>query len=259
MRLAIVAACVAVAGCAAPVPVAEHFPLSQQRVARTAQHWDVVAADVVAQTATALHSHPALKGRPVVVGNGFRQTPFNVAFRNFLTNHLVNSGAAVNVCRVGSVVQGGFIADPAEVQVTYEVQHIQHATAPYYRPGLLTALTAGVVVGRAIAVSHFDGTEASLLALGLAGLADVGLGHSARPTRTELIITTTIADQNRFIMRRSDIYYVPEGDTALFVSGYAHPTLCPSVAGLQQRSDTQARDEMLVDSMRRSNPLWRPE
>jgi hypothetical protein len=141
--------------------------------------------------------------------------------------------------------------------VQYEAQLIQHASVPYYRPGMLTALAAGVVVGRALAVSHFDGTEASLIGLGLAALADVGLGHSARATRTEVIITTTIAEQNRYIMRRSDIYYVPDGDAFLFASHYSHPSPCPTVAG-SPRSVEDSRAEMYATSMRRSNPLWRP-
>ena len=37
-------------GCASPVPVAENFPVSYQKVARTAHHWDVVAGDLLAQT-----------------------------------------------------------------------------------------------------------------------------------------------------------------------------------------------------------------
>jgi hypothetical protein len=243
--------------CASPVPVAENFPLTYQRVARSAQHWDVVAADVGQQTSAMLNSHPALKGRPVFVGDGYRSTAFNVAFRNFLTNHMVRNGLPVNVCRAGRVTQGGFVAEPAEVSVQYEAQLVEHATVPHYRPGMLTALAAGVVVGRALAVSHFDGTEASIIGLGLAALADVGLGHVARPTRTELIITTTIAEQNRYIMRRSDVYYVPDGDAFLFVSHYSHPSPCATVAGLPRTAE-DARAEMYATSMRRSNPLWRP-
>lgn len=260
MRASAVAVCAALAGCASPVPVAENFPLSTQRVAHTAAHWDVVASDVVAQTASVLQSNPTLKGRAVIVGGGYRATAFNAAFRNFLTNHMVNSGLLVNVCSYGNVVRSGFITDAAEVQVQYEVQLIQHASMPHYRPGMLTSLAAGVVVGRAIAVSHFDGTEGSLLGLGLAGLADVALGHAARATRSEIIVTTTIAEQNRYVMRRSDIYYVPDGDAQLFVARYNAPTPCPTVAGTPgPRSEEGARQEMHAEAMRRSNPLWRPE
>lgn len=260
-RTAIVLACAAaLSGCASPTPVADNFPLTYQRVANTAQHWNVVAADVVAQTSTILGSHPALKGRPVFVGGGYYSTAFNVAFRNFLTNHYVNIGVPVNVCRTGAVMQGGFVADPAEVQVQYEAQLIQHANLPHYRPGVLTALAAGVVVGRALAVSHFDGTEASLLGLGIAALADVGIGHLARPTRTEIIITTTIAENNRFILRRSDIYYVPDGDANLFLAHYSHPSACPTVAGAPSpRTVEDARMDMFTQDMRRSNTRWRAQ
>ena len=262
MRVAVLVAPIALflAACASPVPVAENFPTTFQKVARSAHHWDVVAADVVQQTSATLQTHPALKDRPIVIGSGYRATAFNAAFRNFLTNHMVNTGLPVNVCRATGVTGGGFAQEGTEVEVQYEVQLVVHNSIPYYRPGMLTALAAGVVVGRALAVSHFDGTEGSLIGLGLAAGADVALGNSALATRNELIVTTTIADQNRFIVRRSDIYYVPSADTHLFVANYSHPTVCPTLAqALPPRTEDDGRYEMYARGMRRSNLSWRPE
>lgn len=257
IRVSIIAACITIAGCASPVPVAENFPLMHQRLARTAKHWDVVAMDVVQQTSAALQANPTLSGRPVLIGND-RSTAFNAAFRNFLTNHMVQTGLPVNVCPAAS--KPGFQMDAQAVEVHYEVQLVQHsARMPLYRPGALTALAAGVIVGRSLAVSHFDSTEASVIGLGLAALMDVGAGHLAQPTRAEIIITTTIAQENRFMFRRSDVYYVPEADAALFVSYYQARSFCPQTAStVPPRTDSDARDEMLAAAQRRSNPQWRP-
>ena len=70
-------------GCASPNPVAENFPVSYQKVAGTAQHWDVVAEDVVMQTASVLASNPAFKGRAVYVPPTVRNTAFDATFRDF--------------------------------------------------------------------------------------------------------------------------------------------------------------------------------
>jgi len=73
---------VVVVGCASPVPVAQNFELTRQKVARAAHHWDVVAEDVVDQTLRSVAEKPQLQGRGLYVGQA-RSTAFDVAFRNF--------------------------------------------------------------------------------------------------------------------------------------------------------------------------------
>ncbi len=60
--------------------------------------------------------------------------------------------------------------------------------------------------------------------LGVAGLADYGLGHySGGPTHTELIVTTSIINGGAYAFRKSDIYYIEEADTDLFVEALERP------------------------------------
>lgn len=258
----------AVVGCASPAPVAENFPLSYQKVARTAHHWDVVADDVVAQTLDAIGKMPQFQGRSIVVTPS-RNTAFNTAFREFMITHLVSSGAQVGVCKTVKTSGRGFQAEGPEVEVHYDTQLIVHGKdVPNYAPGRFTALAAGVAV---IRNAWFDGeTNAALLAAG--ALADFGLGHAARPTRTEIIVTTSITDQNRFVARKSDIYYVPDADARLFIQKVAQRSLCPDdkpVAMDEQVDDEGkelareeirelARRDMHEREMRRINPSWRP-
>lgn len=249
-----------VVGCASPAPVAENFPLSYQKVARTAHHWDVVADDVVAQTLDAIGRLPQLQGRALTV-TPTRNTAFNTAFREFMITHLVSSGAQVGVCRTAKASGHGFQAEGAEVQVHYDTQLIVHGKdVPNYAPGRFTALAAGVAVMRNAWLDNE--TNAALLAAG--ALADLGLGHAARPPRTEIIVTTSITDQNRFVARKSDIYYVPDADARLFIQKVAQRSLCPDdkpVAMEERIDDTGkelARQEMHEREMRRINPQWRP-
>jgi hypothetical protein len=258
----LVAVAAAAFGCASPVPVAENFPLTYQKVARTAQHWDVVAEDVVAQTAGVLAANQALQGRGVFIPPTARNTAFEATFRDFAINRMVDRGMQVSVC--SSPGGSGMVSSP-DVRVLYETRIIGHAEMSRYRPGLLTALAAGVFVGRSVSDSDLSRDGRGALGFGVAALADLAAGHISNPTHTELVVTTTIEENNRFIMRRSDIYYVPDGDRNLFTRHAAGSALCPPIPGaaramtlLDPATDEQARHEMVVQSMRRSNPAWQP-
>lgn len=252
-------------GCASPVPVAENFPVSYQKVARTASHWDVIADDVVAQTAATIGANPVLQKRGIFVSRSTRSAAFDVAFRDFLINHMVSRGLPVSVCKTPMSSATGFAMDGPDVDVQYEARIIGHgADMPQYRPGLLTTLAAGVAVLHNITHSDLSRGEenASLIAFG--ALADVGVGHLAKATRTELLITTTIAENNRFILRRSDIYYVPDFDTKLFTQRVNQQSLCsqdnaPVVVPnrTSDAADVEAsRQALLAGEMRRWNPSW---
>lgn|SRR5574337_293994 len=251
----------ALVGCASPAPVAQNFPLSYQKVARTAHHWDVVADDVVAQTLDAIGRMPQLQGRNIIVTQP-RNTAFNAAFREFMITHLVGSGAQVGVCRTARTSGRGFQAEGADVEVHYDTRLIVHGNdTPNYVPGRFTALAAGVAVIRNAWLD--DEVNAAVLAAGAA--TDLGLGHFARPTRTEIIVTTSITEQNRFVGRKSDVYYVPDADARLFVQAVSQRSLCPDdkPLALEDRADDGgkelARQELHEREMRRINPQWRPK
>ena len=206
----LIVAALATAGCASQVPVAETYPVSYQKKAKAAHHWDVLASDVVAQTEASLEKNDFLNGRVLYVMPPHERTTFNKAFGNFLVSQLVNRGLPVSPRREGAVM------------VQYETQLVQHnSERPNYSPGMLTMLTAGVLVARDIAL--YAPTESQMLGgLALVGLADLGFGHLAGgPTKTELIVTTSITADDRFVMRKSDIYYLEEVDASLFVE--PHP------------------------------------
>lgn len=252
-----------VGGCTTPVPVAENFPISYQKVARTAHHWDVIAADVVTQTANTLASTQRLQGRSVLVVPLARKTAFDAAFNDFMINQMVDRGIQVSVCELGGT---GMIQDP-DVKVKYQARVIVHSTAPQYHPGLLTALATGVYVARIIGESDISRDAKGLLAVGAFGAIDAAAGYITLATRTEVVVTTTIEENNRFIMRRSDIYYVPDGDASLFLRRASQNALCPSSSRGEtvsvseeekEEADHAARHELFVKNMRQVNPQWQP-
>jgi hypothetical protein len=152
----------------------------------------------------------------------------------------------------------GFAEAPA-VQVNYSTRVVQHsASMSAYRPGVLTALGAGV-----FAVHELDvmasvpvqyGAGAALLAL-----ADVAAGHIALPTRTEIIVTTTIVENNRYLMRRSDVYYVPDADAHLFSDHAARTDDCPGAAVTSAQREIDQEKVLLaakLERLVRFNPDW---
>lgn len=259
----LIPAITAMFGCASQAPVAENFPLSYQKVARTAHHWDVVADDVVSQTLETIAEKKQLQGRGIYVAPA-RNTAFNGAFRDFLITRFVDHGASVAACKVDQH-KPGFAMDGPDIEVNYETQVIGHADTPApYQPGVLTALAAGVVVLHNVGgpLTHLQ-TDAAILGTG--ALLDWGAGHIAKPTRTEVIVTTTIVENNRFVLRRSDVYYVPDGDANLFFQRIARRSPCPgekmamedSIPAIDDASSEAARRAQVARDMRRVNPEWR--
>ncbi|GFO56782.1 hypothetical protein GMSM_37890 [Geomonas sp. Red276] len=192
-------------GCASRVPVATNFPLTTQKKVKAAHHWDVLADDIAQQTQLAVRDHKVELGKePLYVKPMEGKAPFNTAFSNLLITRLVNRGLPVS-----SVPKEG-------LAISYDTQLLRHDSSRYtHIPGTLTALAAGIWV-----IRDTVGAASSALpvTLGLTGLADYALGHYAGgATHTELIVTTSIVSDNRYVFRRSDIYYIEDEDTSLFI------------------------------------------
>jgi len=217
-RMVVLLALLVSVGCAARVPVATNHPLTTQKKAKAAHHWDVLADDIAGQTQAATRAPgSALRDRPLYVqprGN----SPFDAAFRNFLITRLVNRGLPVS-----SEAQGA-------VAVSYEVQLLRHDSSRYtHLPGTLTSLAVGVWVIRDIAASA---AAALPTTLGLTGLADYALGqYAGEATHTELIVTTSILDNARYALRKTDIYYLEDPDTELFAEAPDRPLKQLGVVG----------------------------
>jgi len=191
------------AGCASRVPVAINHPLTTQKKAKAAHHWDVLADDIASQTQAATRAPDSLlHDRPLYIqprGN----SAFDTAFRNFLITRLVNRGLSVT-------------SDPQEgVAVAYEIQLLRHDSSRYtHLPGTLSSLATGIWVIRGIVGSA---AAAAPTTLGLAGLADYALGqYAGGATHIELIVTTSIMNESQYLLRKSDIYYIEDEDTDLF-------------------------------------------
>lgn len=202
---ALCCAVAALAGCAvSPIPVAENFPLTTQKKVRSAGHWNQLSQDVVTQTLASLEKASATPQTTLYVALPPNPSDFDLAFHEFLVTDLVQKGWSV------------LPTNNAQLTVTYHSQIVRHnSERPRLIPGLFTSLTAGLYV-----LHNADPAMGGLLAAG--ALDYVSSVNTGGPTHTELVLTTTVTGNGRYMSRKTDVYYVEESDTSLFNGLYKY-------------------------------------
>lgn len=193
--------CLAV-GCTR-IPQPQGFPYSDQRTMQSAHHWNVLANDVANRINTELLRQHYFNspvhvrhscGKPNTCGPG-ATFPFDEGFNDLLTTQLVRFGVNTQVS-----------PDSTALTVDYKVQVVYHPDPPsqWPQPGVLTALTTGIMVLR--------DAPSEIIAIAAAAAVDTLRATSVVNGHYEVIITTSIIDRNRYVLRTSDIYYINDAD-----------------------------------------------
>ncbi len=194
-------------GCATNVPQAENFAPTKQKKAMAAQHWGMIANDAVAQTRIALAKDSTVKDKPLFVSDN-STTDFSRAFRKYMIAGLIDAGFAVSAKKEGAV------------EVGYEAQVIRHAAsfdpkALGYKPGMATAGVVGFWILRdALLYGSTSGTVLATTAA--AGGVDAYSAMNPGETGVELIISTSILHNDRYVMLNADAYYIEKEEAWLF-------------------------------------------
>ena len=187
------------AGCTNQPWVKQYPPGMTQQKISAAQQWGLIADDVTEQTKLALLKEDYLNlGTPLYVSEQ-TNAHFDRGFRNYLITSLVNAGFNV------------VIEQEDAIEIQYESQVIRHAesfdpSARGYTPGVATAGITGLWVLR-------NASPMNILASAAVG-ADVY--QAFKPTDVELLLTTSIVQGNRYLMRNTDAYYIENADAYLF-------------------------------------------
>lgn len=205
--LAALALCV-LTGCSTlDVPRADNYPATSQKKARAIHHWDVLADDVAQRIAEKLRDWPPGEHPIHVSASG--DTTFNQGFRKLLMTRLLDRGITLST-------------QPTGVDLVFETQLVEHPGAVYSMvPMPLTQLTGGVAVARdwrrhvQTTASMVPGALVAAAALDVAQLSMRG-SASGGPTRTEVLVTTSIESGNRFLARTADVYYIDPEDVPLY-------------------------------------------
>ena len=185
------------------IPQPAPYAYSEQQKMQAAHHWDVLASDVANQINNQLVISDyvdktvfvkATCGTDAMPCEQGETTQFNEGFRDLLITRLVNFGVPTSADKKIS-----------DIDINYKVQVVYHATKRYtIPPGSLTALTAVVAV--------FRHAPSTLQALALAAGLDIANSAGPRHGHYEVIITTSMVTDEKYLFRTSDIYYINDPD-----------------------------------------------
>ena len=186
-----------------PEPIG--FDYSQQKKMQASHHWDVLAADIANQLNNELIINDYLD-TPVFVRKTCgdensvckpeESTVFEESFRDLLITNLVTLGVPTTP----------HLSDKAIV-VNFKAQPVYHNRNRWrtLKPGLLTALTAGILVIR--------NAPSELVTLAIAGTIDFANAAYVNPSNFEVIITTSVIAKHQYLFRNSNIYYINDQDS----------------------------------------------
>ncbi|WP_342130500.1 hypothetical protein [Hydrogenophaga sp. OTU3427] len=214
------------------VPHAHNHPASSQPKVRAVHHWDVLAADVAERIAASMGDTVLLPAAPTRTADPGEAPPppvpqklgalswrlqpqrpstFNRAFNALLTHRLVQQGLVLTS-----------ESTPAQGSIDYEVQVIEHGSrVSNGSPLAMTQLAAGIAVLRDWTAYSQGPLSAGLTVLTVGALADTSRllldGRAAGgPTRTEVLVTTTVKLAGRLHSTTADIYYIDPADLPLY-------------------------------------------
>jgi hypothetical protein len=191
--------------CATSVPKAENATADPQVKLMAAQHWGAVAKDAVERTRWALSQKGFSQNVPLYIGEN-NNTVFDHAFRKYLISHFIEAG---NIVATNST---------NALEVKFDSQVIKHSQAfrPFehgYKPGTLTAGVASFWILRDV---FSGGGSAALSSLALAGGVDGYKATNPSETGVEVLLTTSITHNDRFVMLNADAYYIENEESRLF-------------------------------------------
>lgn len=204
--LSVVLSVVLITGCATKIPQAKNFPPSTQKKLMAAQHWNLVAKDAVTRTRQALTKSGFSNDTPLYILEN-QNTVFDHAFRKYMIANFIEAGAVVSTKKEGAL------------EIGYDTQVIKHASAidPEqfgYKTGTATGVATGFWVLRD-AFTHNMFTTA-LATVAMAGAYDVYDAQNPGETGVELLLSTSITHQDRYVMLNADAYYIEDAESWLF-------------------------------------------
>jgi hypothetical protein len=220
------------AGCTQPL--VKQKVVSFQDKEQTAADWRQMASLTAAKILAGLKQVPdydpaghvidgrkttaTLAQRPIYVRPLDSTMPFSDAFRELLIQDLMTGGATIAMRPDGATV------------LNYDVQLYQwEPREPVYTPGTMTLVSAlGFGVAKAAQVSPAVGFLAGGAAADV--ILTVAQALSDRPD-TEVLVTTSVVDDNDYLFRSAGLYYINSGDAWMYQSRFATPPARPMPTG----------------------------
>lgn len=215
---AALAAGLLLAGCAipySPVPVATNFASTQQAKLQAAAHWGVIARHMAKELRPTLQTAPS---RSLYV-EPLQASTFSHGVTTQLITVLVNDGFVV----VKKPAPGALLIELDTQVVAFA------ADRPQYRyVGLPTALASGAWV-----LTSIQHSPEWLVTGGVYGV-DAYRWFTAQfapgdTPRTEMIVTLSVADEQRYYARTTSVYYTDDDDVSLYDAALGAKLAAPKV------------------------------
>lgn len=186
---------------ASQIPVPSAYRLSSQQTMQAVYHWKLLADDIAEQIQDRLAYQDEESREPIyVVPLGV--TPFEKAFRELLITGLVENSLSISK------------DDHEALLLDVNIQLVRHdRNLTETSSGVYKALAPGLFVRRDIALFGPDGrikeieqdisnTEINV---------EAGMFSKGAP-ETEILITASLIRNDAFVLRKSSIYYISEGE-----------------------------------------------
>ena len=187
-----------------PVPCAFH--LSTQQKMQAVYHWGLLAGDVAGLVKKKIGTnYNDIQASIYVVPSGL--TPFEKAFHKFLVTRLVEYGLNVSNNSKGNM------------HLSFDIQLINHSQRIIRgKAGFYKSLAPGFFVRRDI--SLFESAKKNAFAESLVRAAEVNTEagmYMLGPPGNELLITSSLMYDNKYIMRDSSVYYINDPEWSHYV------------------------------------------
>ena len=171
---------------------------------QSSHHWEVLAKDLANRINNELIISDNIESTVFVKQTcgdeskpceTYQTSSFNEAFRDLLITNLVDYGIPTRN-----------VLEEDSIEIQYKVQIVYHNTRRIrtLQPGILTAISAAIVVLR--------NAPAELLILTTGVMLDFANTGLTRSGHYEIIITTSMLSHSKYLFRASDIYYINDQD-----------------------------------------------
>jgi len=190
--------------CVGGIPEPVDFPHSQQQKMQASHHWATLAKDLANRINNQLIITDNIETTVFVkqtCGNESKPcdpqetSSFNEAFRDLLITNLVDYGIPT---------RNQLTEDTIEIQYKVQIVHHNAERIRRFQPGVLTAISAAIVVLR--------NAPEELLILTAGVMADLANANLTLNGHYEIIITTSMLTHDKYLFRSSDIYYINDKD-----------------------------------------------
>lgn len=205
-------------GCATPyseAPLATNFPTTKQNKLQAGAHWKAIADDLAKTVSAKTGSAQSIYLNPPP------KSAFNQAFHSQLLTALVSQG--VNVVKQASAADMAVDIDTLAVKFSADRPQYTYVGAP-------TALTAGAWALHSAGPVAWStgqvlgGVTAAAVAVDALSWFRSEFATGATPM-SEIFVTITVSDKNRYLARASNVYYVADSDQGLYASVASPKTL----------------------------------